>query len=205
MYFGIIACCEELNHSGCEILVMAQPLVSQRPAENVGNTNGFQPDFTRAFSAKPSNGDGGNDTNPFLMSDNTQQPPQPQPSVAAMWQQGFGAAPTTDSGFTSNAESQGGSMTSGNEQAGAQIGNPFGVVKQEPVSQFQGVGSPFQQDLQRFTSQNSSSTESPISFPQQQQQQQQPPAPQPPVTTAAAPPPIPPAPKGIYENTPFCE
>ncbi|CAJ0604587.1 unnamed protein product [Cylicocyclus nassatus] len=35
--------------------VMAQPLVSQRP-ESVGNANGFQPDFTRAFSAKPSNG-----------------------------------------------------------------------------------------------------------------------------------------------------
>ncbi|EYC46331.1 hypothetical protein Y032_0401g786 [Ancylostoma ceylanicum] len=173
--------------------VMVQPIASSTVPETVGQSNGFQTDFARAFAnRKPNdaNGDGGSETNPFLVSEN-----MAQPCAATMWQPAFSAAPTTTSAHAQ--EPQVGTAISGSEGESAQFGNPFGNVQQkEPVpSTFHGVGA---------ASSNSSSNNSPVPFHLQQQN----------VPMSAAEsmartvpstnaPPVMSQPKGIYEHTPF--
>ncbi|ETN83921.1 ANTH domain protein [Necator americanus] len=170
--------------------------------ETVGHANGFQTDFVRAFANRKTNdtnGDGGSDTNPFLVSESTTQS-----FGTTRWQGGFGAEPPTTSEATRVEEPQVCSTISGSEAVNVQPGNPFGIVKpKEPV--FHGVGAAMPQgDSQHFQSSTSSSTNSPVAFHLQQHQASFPGAE---AMSRAVPstsaPVVPSQPKGIYEHTPF--
>ncbi|WKX91309.1 hypothetical protein Q1695_009837 [Nippostrongylus brasiliensis] len=166
--------------------VAVPPVVSTAPltAASGQTSNGFQADFTRAFSARNgtgSNGDGGADANPFL---NMGQAAQPPPG--SMWQPEFSSASVP----TSTGEVQPGVSN--------QATNPFSSIPHHMQ------GGPPQQvgEHQRFSSTNSSSNNSPVPFQMQQQmsQSENTERPIPPPTSAM---PITSQPKGIYEQTPF--
>ncbi|EPB74722.1 ANTH domain protein [Ancylostoma ceylanicum] len=157
--------------------VMVQPIASSTVPETVGQSNGFQTDFARAFAnRKPNdaNGDGGSETNPFLVSEN-----MAQPCAATMWQPAFSAAPTTTSAHAQ--EPQVGTAISGSEGESAQFGNPFGNVQQkEPAN-----NSPVPFHLQQQNVPMSAAESMARTVP----------------STNA--PPVMSQPKGIYEHTPF--